>query len=224
MDEAAWKRIRIALIAAYVAAYVWWFVERGIIIDRISVLLSVVLFLIVATIGRPWQDWLRLARDAGLFVLMWVAYDESRGIADRIGMPIQVESVRDIDRFLFFGTRPDGVAAVPLLRGRRQRPLVRRRRLDRVLLALHRATGRDRHAVRRQPAPVEPLHATVRHRAVRRLHDVRPPADRTTVDGRGRPQRRRPATRCPRAAEATDRQRLAPHRARRVREGVGHRP
>ena len=65
-----------------------------------------VLFLIVATVGRPWQDWLRLARDAGLFVLMWIAYDESRGIADRIGMPIQVESVRDMDRFLFFGHDP----------------------------------------------------------------------------------------------------------------------
>ena len=106
MDETTWKWIRLALILTYGAAYVWWFVERGIIIDRISVLLSVVLFLIVATVGRPWQDWLRLARDAGLFVLMWIAYDESRGIADRIGMPIQVESVRDMDRFLFFGHDP----------------------------------------------------------------------------------------------------------------------
>ena len=106
MDEATWRRIRFVLIAVYGGAYVWWFVERGIIIDRISVLLSVVLFLVVATIGRPWQDWLRLARDAGLFVLMWIAYDESRGIADRVGMPIQVESVRDMDRFLFFGHDP----------------------------------------------------------------------------------------------------------------------
>src|SRR6476619_6206116 len=85
MDERTWRRIRFVLIGLYGAAYVWWFIERGIIIDRSSVLLSVVLFLIVATIGRPWQDWLRLARDAGLFVLMWVAYDESRGIGDRLG-------------------------------------------------------------------------------------------------------------------------------------------
>jgi membrane-associated phospholipid phosphatase len=106
MDERTWRRIRFVLIGLYGAAYVWWFIERGIIIDRISVLLSVVLFLIVATIGRPWQDWLRLARDAGLFVLMWVAYDESRGIADRLGMPIQVESVRNIDRVIFFGHDP----------------------------------------------------------------------------------------------------------------------
>ncbi len=106
MDEATWRRIRIASIAVYVVAYVWWFATQGIIVDRISVLVSVVLFLIVGTIGRAWQDWLRLGRDAGLFVLMWLAYDESRGLADRVGMPIQVESVRDIDRFLFLGTDP----------------------------------------------------------------------------------------------------------------------
>ncbi len=104
LSEATWHQIRLAAIAAYVVAYVWWFVQNGIIIDRISVLLSVVLFLVVGTIGRPWQDWLRLLRDAGLFVLMWVAYDESRGIADRVGMPIQIESVRNIDRVIFLGT------------------------------------------------------------------------------------------------------------------------
>ena len=38
---------------------------------------------------------------------MWIAYDESRGVADGLGMPVQVESVRNIDRFLLFGT--DGV-------------------------------------------------------------------------------------------------------------------
>ena len=106
LDEATWKRIRIAAVAAYVATYVWWFLTRGIIVDRISVSVSVVLFLIVCTIGRSWRDWLRLCRDAGLFVLMWLAYDESRGLADRVGMPIQVESVRNIDRFLFLGTDP----------------------------------------------------------------------------------------------------------------------
>ena len=74
LDERAWKQTRLALIAIYLVAYVWWFVARGIIVDRISVSLSVVLFLIVSTVGRSWHDWLRLGRDAGLFVLMWLAY------------------------------------------------------------------------------------------------------------------------------------------------------
>lgn len=102
-----WQRIRWGLISAYGVGYVFWFFEYGVIIDRISVLWSFGIFLAVASVGRPWREWLRTGRDLGLFVAMWIAYDESRGIADSIGMPIQVESVRDIDRFLFFGN--DGV-------------------------------------------------------------------------------------------------------------------
>ncbi len=101
-----WAKIRWSLIGAYLVAYVWWFFANGIIIDRVSVLWSFAIFLTVASVGRPWQDWLRTGRDLGLFVAMWLAYDESRGIADTLGMPVQVESVRNIDRFLFFGADP----------------------------------------------------------------------------------------------------------------------
>lgn len=101
-----WTKIRWSLIGAYLAAYIWWFFNNGIIIDRVSVLWSFAIFLTVASVGKPWRDWLRTARDLGLFVAMWLIYDESRGIADTLGMPIQVESVRDIDRFLFFGADP----------------------------------------------------------------------------------------------------------------------
>ncbi len=98
-----WVRIRRTLIAVYAVGYVAWFAINGIIIDRISVLLSFAIFLGVVSVGTPWRDWRRPATDLGLFVMMWVAYDESRGLADELGMPIQVESVRDIDRFLLFG-------------------------------------------------------------------------------------------------------------------------
>lgn len=101
-----WVKIRWSLIGAYLVAYVWWFFENGIIIDRVSVLWSFAIFLTVASVGRPWRDWARTGRDLGLFVAMWLIYDESRGIADTLGMPIQVESVRNIDRLLFFGADP----------------------------------------------------------------------------------------------------------------------
>jgi len=64
------------------------------------------LFLVVASVGRPPKHWLRMVGDLTLFVAMWLAYDESRGIADRVGFPIQVESVRNLDRWLFFGVDP----------------------------------------------------------------------------------------------------------------------
>ncbi|MFT6393389.1 MAG: hypothetical protein ACJA14_002919 [Ilumatobacter sp.] len=102
-----WLKIRWTLLGSYGVAYVVWFKINGIIIDRISVLWSFAIFLALASVGRSLTDWWRTARDLGLFVLMWLAYDESRGIADGLGMPVQVESVRNIDRFLFFGN--DGV-------------------------------------------------------------------------------------------------------------------
>ena len=107
MSAVRWTQLRLVLVVAYALGYVWWFFANGIIIDRISVLLSVAFFLIIASLGRPPRFWLMMFGDLGLFVAMWLAYDESRGIADRAGFPIQVESVRDIDRVLFFGT--DGV-------------------------------------------------------------------------------------------------------------------
>jgi hypothetical protein len=48
-----------------------------------------------------------MLRDFSLFVAMWFAYDYSRGIADQLGMPIQVFAPRNIDRFFFFGTDPN---------------------------------------------------------------------------------------------------------------------
>ena len=59
--DVMWRRIRWAMVAAYAVGYVWWFFLNGIIIDRISVLLSVTLFMLVANIGKPWQDWARMA-------------------------------------------------------------------------------------------------------------------------------------------------------------------
>lgn len=95
-------RARITLAGIYGGAYVVWFVTQGVIIDRISVTVTVVLLLILGNVGRPVGRWVELAGDVILYALMWLIYEESRGIADRIGMPLQVESVRNVDRALLF--------------------------------------------------------------------------------------------------------------------------
>jgi membrane-associated phospholipid phosphatase len=95
-----------ASLIAYGVAYIAWFVEFGVIIDRISVGISVAILLVIGHIGRPWRAWLRLPLDLALYAAMWFAYDETRGAADRVGMPLQVESVINIDRALFVGTDP----------------------------------------------------------------------------------------------------------------------
>jgi membrane-associated phospholipid phosphatase len=101
-----WWRLRTGLALVYVVTYVVWFLNLGLIIDRISVLISIALLLVIATVGKPLRAWRVLAIDFVLYAAMWIAYDETRGAADRIGRPLQVESVRDIDRFLFGGVDP----------------------------------------------------------------------------------------------------------------------
>jgi membrane-associated phospholipid phosphatase len=100
----AW--VRCVLLAAYAVAYLSWFFKYGVIIDRVSVVLSVTAFVVIGHIGKPWRAWARLPFDLLLYAAMWFAYDETRGAADRVGMPLQVESVRNIDRVLFLGVDP----------------------------------------------------------------------------------------------------------------------
>jgi membrane-associated phospholipid phosphatase len=99
-------RVRLTLLIAFGVAYVAWFFHYGMLIDRISVGISVALFVVIGHIGRPWRTWLRLPLDLALYAAMWLLYDETRGAADRVGMPLQVESVRNLDRLLFLGADP----------------------------------------------------------------------------------------------------------------------
>src|SRR5215203_875873 len=85
--------VRVVAMSVYGLAYVWWFRERGLIIDRISVAMSVGIFLICAFIGKPWRRWMQLGIDAVLYAGMWFLYEMTRGGADKLGFPYQVESV-----------------------------------------------------------------------------------------------------------------------------------
>lgn len=107
MSDADWTRVRWALVAVYVLVYIWWFFTRGIIINHLLVLSSIGLFLAATSIGRPARHWGRTFGDFALIAAMWLAYAESRGLADQFDFPIQVQSVRNIDRSIFLGT--DGV-------------------------------------------------------------------------------------------------------------------
>ena len=98
--------VRTVLLIAYGIGYLAWFLVYGIIIDRISVALSVALFLVIGHIGKPWSAWRALPFGLLVYAAMWFAYDETRGAADGLGMPLQVESVRNIDRVMFLGADP----------------------------------------------------------------------------------------------------------------------
>ncbi len=100
------SRARTLLLVVYIGAYSAWLLVYGLPVDRISVLLSVAIFFVVGTVGRPPEQWFRMLGDLSIVVAMWLVYEESRGLADGLGAPIQVESVRNLDRWLFAGADP----------------------------------------------------------------------------------------------------------------------
>ncbi|MEO7397534.1 MAG: hypothetical protein ABIW84_03115, partial [Ilumatobacteraceae bacterium] len=80
-----WHVARLVLFAAYAVGYLWFFITRGLIIDRISVGISVAIFILIGHIGRPIQRWAWLVFDIACYCVMWLAYEQSRGWADRAG-------------------------------------------------------------------------------------------------------------------------------------------
>jgi len=109
----AGRIMRLSLMAGYVLFLVWWSYERGMIWQRLAVAAFLGAFLLCAYIGRPWRTWLGLLGDIGFYCAMWFSYEMTRGKADQgifgLTFPLQVESVRNIDRFLFFGNDPNVV-------------------------------------------------------------------------------------------------------------------
>lgn len=112
------RLVRIVLMFAYLATYLWWLRAKGLPVDRISVAISVGIFLVCAFVGRSWRTWGVLLLDCLGYCLMWLAYEKTRGTADvgidvfgwfHLDFPLQVESVRNIDRVLFFGNDPNVV-------------------------------------------------------------------------------------------------------------------
>ena len=102
-----WGLARRIGLVGYVAGYVIWFFTKGMIVDRISVTISVASLMIIVNLGRPLRVWLTVVADLVLYGGMWVAYDETRGVADGLGAPLQVQSVINIDRVIGLGQQPN---------------------------------------------------------------------------------------------------------------------
>ena len=129
---------------------------------------------------------------------MWYAYERTRGAADALGFPVQVEAMRNIDRLLFFGHDPNVVLQQHFWHA--TGALVGRRRVEHLLHPLRLPGDRPGGAVGGQPSPVGAVHEALRHRAARRLRDVRRAPDRAAVDGGAEVPADRPAAPRTRAA------------------------
>lgn len=107
--------VRLVLISVYAVVYMYRFFTVGLIIDRITVAMSVFIFLACAFVGRPWRRWGWLLVEVALYAAMWWSYEVTRTsgrttthrwLGIDFKFDIIVTSWRDVDRFLFFGHDP----------------------------------------------------------------------------------------------------------------------
>jgi membrane-associated phospholipid phosphatase len=102
-----WRIVRRVLLAVYFVSYLIYIWKIGLPIARIAVLISVAIPVLLAQVGKPARVVLRTFGDLFFYVVMWLAYDRSRGWADELDFPLQVQMPANIDKALFFGTNPN---------------------------------------------------------------------------------------------------------------------
>ncbi len=90
----------------YAVVFVWWSATRGLPLDRERLFGWIIAAMLVAAVGRPWRQAVRVLVDWVPLPLFLVAYDFSRGAADDFGMHVFMAPQLDADRVLFFGEVP----------------------------------------------------------------------------------------------------------------------
>jgi membrane-associated phospholipid phosphatase len=111
-DEAAdfrfahWAALRRCALGLYFAALGAWSAHYGIPAQRELVIAWVCGALAVASLGRHPRQILQLVLDWLPIVVVFGAYDFTRGAADSLGIGVHAHPMIDFDRFLFFGETP----------------------------------------------------------------------------------------------------------------------
>ena len=100
-SDARWRRIRIRVFIGWVLALSLIIVFVGIPTDRGSITLVVLTLLGIPCLGKGWRAYGRVLADWIPFTVVLIAYDYSRGLATRIGMPLHMADIAAVDRAMF---------------------------------------------------------------------------------------------------------------------------
>ena len=102
--------LRAGCLVAYLVVVAFCWKRYGVPLERLQVLGWVAGALLITTTGRPGGGPLRIVVDWLPIGAILAGYDLSRGVADTLGMPVQISSVVSIERVLGFGHIPTVVA------------------------------------------------------------------------------------------------------------------
>jgi hypothetical protein len=106
IDAIGWPWIRRGVGALYFAVIIAVVVKYGVPTGRQSLAYIIVAGLAITCLGRGWRRMLQVLIDWLPFTLLLVTYDQSRGLADTVGMPLHEHDAARVESWLFAGTNP----------------------------------------------------------------------------------------------------------------------
>jgi membrane-associated phospholipid phosphatase len=101
-----WRRIRRAAFGIYSAVLVWYVLTQGVPTGREVLAVIIVTGLALTSVGRGWRATGRVLLDWLPFTAVLVLYDQTRGVADRLGISLHERDILDAEKWLFGGTEP----------------------------------------------------------------------------------------------------------------------
>lgn len=101
-----WRFIRRAAFAAYFGTLVWLVLARGVPTGREVLAVIIVTGLALTSVGRSWRATAQVLIDWLPFTAVLILYDQTRGVADRLGIALHESDILDAEKWLFGGTEP----------------------------------------------------------------------------------------------------------------------
>ena len=104
--EDNWRRVRRAGYCLYFGILAWIVVRDGVPTERGVLALIIIVGLSLTSIGRGWRASVQVVIDWLPFTAVLLLYDQTRGIADGLGIGLHERDVLDAEKWLFGGTEP----------------------------------------------------------------------------------------------------------------------
>ena len=101
-----WRTIRRAAYAGYFSALIWFVIARGVPTGREVLAVIIVTGLALTSVGRSWRATAQVMIDWLPFTAVLILYDQTRGVADRLGIALHERDILDAEKWLFGGNEP----------------------------------------------------------------------------------------------------------------------
>jgi len=101
-----WLPVRRTAYGLFFAVLAWVVIRDGVPTSRITLALIIMTGLALTSIGRGWRATVQVVIDWLPFTAVLLLYDQTRGVADGLGISLHERDILDAEKWLFGGTEP----------------------------------------------------------------------------------------------------------------------